>query len=79
MARQNKITIEVVAPADAHPDKIGQANEALLLVARLIGRQMARETFARDLRRTRSEKDDGRPDENHSGSNNVPAIGPHSL
>lgn len=79
MARQNKIRIEVVAPADTHSDRIGQANEVLLRLARLIGRQMARETFERGLRRTRAEKNDGRPDENHGGSNNVPAIGPRSL
>lgn len=79
MARQNKFTIQVAASADTHTDRIGQAHEVLVRLARLIGRQMAREAFARDLRGTRAEKDDGRPDENDGGANDVPAIGPRSL
>ena len=79
MARQNKITIDVVAAADTHPHRIGQSSEVLFHLTRLIGRQMARENFQRDLRRTRAEEDDGGPDENHAGPNNVPAIGPRSL
>jgi hypothetical protein len=49
MAGQNKVRIEVVAPADASADRIAQVNEVLLRMARLIGRQIARETFERDL------------------------------
>lgn len=67
MARPNKITIEVVGPADTHRNSVGQANQVVLRLARLIGRQMARETFRRHLSRTRAEKEDGRADGNHGG------------
>lgn len=49
------------------PDGIGQANEVLIRLARLIGRQIARETFERDLRRTRAEENDGRPSSGGAG------------
>lgn len=50
MARQDKIRIKVVVPADQSPQRSGRAGKVLLRLARLIGRQMAREASARKRR-----------------------------
>jgi hypothetical protein len=48
MAKQKNRGLEVAPPAAAaHLETNGQANKVLLRLARLIGRQMARESFER--------------------------------
>lgn len=49
-SRQEKIRIELFAPASktlSEPGSCARADEAVLRLARLIGRQMAREQFER--------------------------------
>lgn len=58
-SRQEKIRIELFAPASEtlpEPDSHTRADEAMLRLARLIGRQMAREQFER----TRSQERHGK-------------------
>ena len=47
MARQQKVSIEVVAPVNRVTVEGSRASEVILRLARLVGRQMAREDFAR--------------------------------
>jgi hypothetical protein len=48
VARHEKIRIEVFAPADKVAVRNSRGDESLLRLARLIGRQMAREAFERE-------------------------------
>lgn len=47
MARQQKVRIEVVAPVSRVTVEGSRANEVILRLARLVGRQMARQDFVR--------------------------------
>lgn len=47
MARQQKIRIEVAVPGSEQAEGTGRAEEVILRIARLIGRQIAREDFER--------------------------------
>ncbi len=58
-SRQEKIQIELFAPASKtlpEPDSCARADEAVLRLARLIGRQMAREQFERTRSKERRGK-----------------------
>lgn len=47
MPRQQKVRIEVVAPVNRVTVEGSRANKVILRLARLVGRQMAREDFGR--------------------------------